>query len=372
MTLLERLTLPGPKRILALDGGGIRGALTLGYLERIQQMLRDRHQRPDLKLSDYFDLIGGTSTGAIIASALATGMDASEIKRIYIELGGKVFGKKQWRMWEALFDAAPLEAELQRVFGDLCLGDARVLTGLCIVTKRADTGSTWPLINHPRGKYYKHNSPILLRNAVRASAAAPTYFVPEKFDVGFGEVGAFVDGGVSMANNPALQLFLVATLKGFPFRYPIGEHNLLLVSVGTGTWRRHDRADVVAEGKVWNWASEVPSMLMEDASWQNQLLLQYLSRTPTPWEIDAEVGDLASDLLTPEPALTYLRYNVWLETPALQALGLTTLAPRAEALREMSAAENRDALALVGDTAAAWDVRDEHFPDAFNLPQPGK
>lgn len=371
MALLDRLTAPGPKRILALDGGGIRGALTLGYLEQIEGLLQTRHQRPNLTLSDYFDIIGGTSTGAIIAAALAIGMPAAKIKQIYLELGGKVFGKKKWKVWEALFDAEPLKQELARVFGDVTLDAAEIKTGLCVVAKRADTGSTWPLINHPRGKFFEHNRHILLRDAVRASTAAPTYFVPEKFDVGFGEVGAFVDGGVSMANNPALQLFLVATLKGFPFRYPVGEHNLLLVSVGTGTWRRHDNPDTVAEGKLWNWASEVPSMLMEDASWQNQLLLQYLSRTPTPWEIDQEVGDLATDLLPPAPALTYLRYNVWLETPALQALGLTTLAPRAEALREMSAAENRDALASIGAAAAAWQVHDQHFPDAFNLTSAG-
>ena len=77
MTLLERLTAEGPKRILALDGGGIRGVLTLGFLERIEQILRDRHNNPNLRLSDYFDLIGGTSTGSIIASALAIGMEVS-------------------------------------------------------------------------------------------------------------------------------------------------------------------------------------------------------------------------------------------------------------------------------------------------------
>ena len=66
MSLLQRLRAPGPKRILALDGGGIRGALTLGYLKRIEAILRTRHNRPDLRLCDYFDLVGGTSTGAIM------------------------------------------------------------------------------------------------------------------------------------------------------------------------------------------------------------------------------------------------------------------------------------------------------------------
>ncbi len=367
MALLERLTSDGPKRILALDGGGIRGALTLGFLQKIEQILRIRHQKEDLKLCDYFDLIGGTSTGAIIAGALAIGMEASEIKKMYLNLGGRVFGKKKLKKWVALFDAGPLNKELKNVFKERILGDSSIKTGLCIIAKRADTRSTWPLINHPKGKYYKKNKGILLRNAVRASTAAPVFFVPEKFDVGEGEIGAFVDGGVSMANNPSLQLLLVATLKGFPFHWQTGQDQLLLVSVGTGVWQQRDNVDDVAKAKAWDWAKEVPSMLMEDASWQNQLLLQFLSRTPTPWLIDREVGDLSSDLLTPEPVLSYLRYNVRLETNSLQELGMAELVPKLKSLREMSAAENRKDLARIGEMAATQQAKDEHFPDAFNV-----
>jgi patatin-like phospholipase len=367
MDLIDRLTSPGPKRILALDGGGIRGALTLGFLERIEGILRRRLLRPDLKLCDYFDLIGGTSTGAIIAAGLAIGLDAAAIKAMYLELGGRVFGKKSWKKWESFYDDKPLAEELEKLFGQRTLGDGKIGTGLCIVTKRADTASTWPLINHPRGKYYERNARIPLRVAVRASTAAPAYFVPELVEYEPGQSGAFVDGGVSMANNPALQLFLVATLKGFPFRWPTGEHELLLVSVGTGMWERHGAAESIVDDKVWDWAKNVPGLLMDDATWQNQLILQYLSRSATPWQIDEEVGDLAGDLLTAEPVLTYLRYNVRLETGALAALGLSDLAPRALDLREMSKAENRADLARIGDAAAATMVRDEHFPDAFNV-----
>ena len=368
MALIDRLTAPGPKRMLALDGGGIRGALTLGYLERIERLLRVRHQKPDLVLSDYFDLIGGTSTGAIIAAALAIGKDAGSIKQLYLELGGGVFSKRKLKVWDAFFSHEPLEKELKKLFGDRTLGDDSIRTGLCIVTKRADTASVWPLINHPRGKYYAANGPIPLRQAVRASTAAPTFFVPEMVDVGNGQRGCFVDGGVSMANNPGLQLFLVATLKGFPFRWPVGEKSLLLVSVGTGMWERHGAAESIADDKLWDWAKNVPGLLMDDATWQNQLLLQAFSRTVTPFEIDREVGDLSGDLLTREPLLTYLRYNARLETAALQALGLTDLAPKAEALREMSAGGNRGDLARIGEASAHAQVRDEHFPDEFNLP----
>ena len=81
----------GPKRILALDGGGIRGVLTLEYLEAIEALLRQRRADPDLLLSDYFDLIGGTSTGSIIAAGLACGMSVKDIKSLYYGLGAKVF-----------------------------------------------------------------------------------------------------------------------------------------------------------------------------------------------------------------------------------------------------------------------------------------
>ena len=191
--------------------------------------------------------------------------------------------------------------------------------------------------------------------------------MPELLEVGQGEIGAFVDGGVSMALNPALQLFLVATLNGFPFHWPTGEDKLLLVSVGTGVWSRREDPQVIAKGKLWDWAIQIPSMLMEDADWQNQLLLQYMSRSKTPWKIDSEVNDLASDLLTPEPVLSYLRYNVWLEDQALRELGLTEQAQRANSLRQMSAAENLPDLATIGEAAAQRQVRPEHFPAAFDL-----
>ena len=366
MALLERLTAEGPKRILALDGGGIRGALTLGYLERIESILRQRLRRPDLRLCDYFDLVGGTSTGSIIAAALAIGLDAAQIKQMYLDLGGRVFGRKKLAFWDARFSEEALKEELLKLFGDRTLGDPSIRTGLCVMTKRADTVSPWPLLNHPRGTFYAKNAPILLRDAVRASTAAPTYFVPQKLDVGGGEMGGFVDGGVSMANNPALQLFLVATLKGFPFRWPVGETRLLLVSVGTGFWTRTGTVGDVTDANILDWAKRVPELLMDDATWQNQLILQYLSRSATRWPIDLEVGDLSDDLLTPEPALTYLRYDARLEPAFLSALGLTDLAPRADELREMSEAKNRADLARIGEAAAARDVLEEHLPRAFD------
>ena len=89
--LRARLREPGPKRLLALDGGGIRGLVTVGYLARIEALLRERHGRNDLVLADYFDLIGGTSTGSIIATGLALGWEVARIRELYLELGEKAF-----------------------------------------------------------------------------------------------------------------------------------------------------------------------------------------------------------------------------------------------------------------------------------------
>ena len=364
--LKRRLTSKGPKRILALDGGGIRGTITLGFLARIEQVLRDRLGRADLVLADYFDLIGGTSTGAIIAACLAMGMPAEEIRARYLDLGGAVFARKRWDLWNARFDARPLTQQLTEVFGDCTLGDECLKTGLCIIAKRADTGSIWPLINHPDGTFYDANRTILLRDALRASTAAPTFFTPVQIDLGGGQAAAFIDGGVSMANNPALQLLLVATLGGFPFHWDRGADNLLLVSLGNGHRRHKEDAVKLARSSVLTWASQVPRQLIEDASWHTQLMLQYISRSVTPWAIDLEVGNLEGDLLTSEPVLTYLRYDVALEAAALQALGLDDLAPRAEDLFDMAAADNRFDLARIGDVAARAQIFDEHFPVAFD------
>ncbi len=93
----EHLFGEGPKRILALDGGGIRGMLTLSYLDTIERVLRKRHDNDHLVLSDYFDLIGGTSTGAIIAAGLAKGYSVSELQKLYRKLAADVFRRRLWR-----------------------------------------------------------------------------------------------------------------------------------------------------------------------------------------------------------------------------------------------------------------------------------
>jgi predicted acylesterase/phospholipase RssA len=85
-----------PKKLLALDGGGIRGALSLEFLRTLEQRLRE-HYHDKLVLADYFDYIGGTSTGAIIAAGLALGKEVEELQAMYRDLGKKIFSKRSCR-----------------------------------------------------------------------------------------------------------------------------------------------------------------------------------------------------------------------------------------------------------------------------------
>lgn len=364
----------GPKRILSLDGGGIRGALTLGYLKKIESIIRNKEQDDSMLLCDYFDLIGGTSTGSIIAAGLAIGMEVDEITELYLKLGGEIFGKKRswWKPWEtfkylkAEYDYTALKKSLKKTFGEVLIGGPEIKTGLCIVAKRADTNSTWPIINHPGGKFFDsdvgRNKDIPLWEAVRASSAAPTYFVPQRIHVGNEEHGAFVDGGVSMANNPSLTLLMVATLKGFPFGWEMGEDKLEIVSLGTGYNVFSKKTDEIEDNWVLSWAKSVPDMLMQDASWQNQLILQWLSNSPTAVEIDTEANTLEGDYIGGKPLIKYLRYNFPMTVDTLNALGIDQAFNQedVENLIEMSNAENRYQLLEIGKRDAKRISKD-HF-----------
>lgn len=353
------------KKILALSGGGYRGILSLAYLEKIENLLAKRENNPNYRLCDYFDLIGGTSTGAIIAGALSIGMSVSEVTKLYLGLGDKIFGKKyKWyknpiKLYKARFDFRPLENELKRVFKDITLGSDRIKTNLCIITKRADTLSTWPLINNPKGKYFEHNKNILLSQLIRASAAAPTYFLPQKIDVGFGEVGSFIDGGVSLSNNPSLQLFLVATLEGFKYNWETGEDKLSIISVGTGSYSKKFNPDKIAKKGLIGWAKMIPELFMHDADYLNQTMLQYLSSSKKPVAIDSEIGDLKNDLLSAQSALHYIRYNRSLNKESLSELGFNLSQEEVESLVEMSNAQHMELLYKIGKSAAEIEVKIE-------------
>jgi predicted acylesterase/phospholipase RssA len=374
----------GAKRILSLDGGGLRGMLTLQVLRRIEGLLQERFADPALCLGDYFDLIAGTSTGAIIAAGLSLGMSVDEIEEHYRALGNKVFMRSFWRrgLLQDAYDASAVAEALRGVFGDRTLASPDFRTGLMVVAKRLDTGSTWVLTNHPEARYFKANParPATLPNGeyplwqvVRASTAAPTFFAPEKIRIhssaepGREDVeGFFVDGGCSPHNNPALQALMTATMEGYRFNWPTGPDKLLVVSVGTG--KANPAVDTRSRFAGLAAAQGVLALknLMEDCSDLVETMLQWLSSpSATAREIDREMGQ-CGPAFGGEGLLTYHRYNA-LCTPAWveQALGREMAAKDLDDLQEMDRPENLDALRDLGKDVAE-QVRPEHLPEAFD------
>ena len=147
------------------------------------------------RLADWFDLVGGTSTGALIAGAVALGFNTEHIKSFYIERAPFIFQRPFWRIpgLQAKFDARALQQEIDTIVEDRTLDSDELITGLSVVAKRIDTGSPWILTNNPRSPYWESKAPDPANNdpgyignrhyrlgtLVRASTAAPHFFDPE-------------------------------------------------------------------------------------------------------------------------------------------------------------------------------------------------
>lgn len=368
----ERQELSRPKRLLAIDGGGLRGALSLEILAAIETGLRSRYHRPDLVLADYFDYVAGTSTGAIIAAALALGRPVDEVRRRYESLGQKVFARRFLPMQiRSRYKDGPLRKELDDFFGaGRTLGDPGLQTLLLVVMHNTVTDSPWPLSNCTLAKYNRadrnlisvpdRNLDIPLAPLVRASTAAPVYFEPQSLTVGRSEF-LFQDGGVTPFNNPALLLFLMATLPEYGLRWPAGEESLLLVSVGTGSAAAvHPK---LRPGKVtlaFN-ASNLPSVFMNGASVGQDLLCRSLGRCRAGQPLDREFGArLDVPGVSGQSLFTYVRYNADLSDEALEAFGVSDPKQR-KRVRKLDAVKEIPLLQKLGRHAAADVDLDRHF-----------
>lgn len=382
----ERWEPNGRKRILSLDGGGVRGALSLGVLESVERLVRERLGREDARLCDYFDLIAGTSTGSIIAAGLALGMSVEELSKHYRTLGTTIFEKRWYRfgvLWPKYSEKA-LSAALREILGETTtLGDEKLKTGLMVITKRLDTSSVWPLTNNPRGPYYGPradapghvpNKDYRLWQVIRASTAAPHYFSGEKLNIDAAiqgsdetrpaQVGVFVDGGASPHNNPALQALLYVCAKGYGIGWETGDDKLLIVSVGTG------RKPPVKLRSFWyrlaaGHAGSALVSVLDDNAQLVETMLQWNSEALNPRIIDGELGTMAGDLLAKAPLFSYLRYDADLTAEALEELGQVLPPKELEKIGDMDRPENIDRLFEIG-RALGKRVATDHFPRAFD------
>jgi len=395
-----KLAKSGPRKLLALDGGGIRGLITIEILARIESILRERSRNPSLVLADYFDYIAGTSTGAVIGTLLALGKPVDEIRRIYLDCGRMMFDKntimgrleslgnelphgtavvqaaelgayyvKRWageREAYAKYPDKPLADKLKELVGDdTTLATDNLRTLLLLVLSDATTDSPWPLSNNPRAKYNdparrNSNAKFPLWQVVRASTAAPTFFPPQEIRIG-SDTFVFVDGGVTSYNNPSFQLFLQATLEPYGVMWPAGEKNMLLVSIGTGLnpniQQGLRRADMHAAAAI----STATEALFNAAMYQQDQLCRVFGRCLCGETLDREIGDLVGTKGPADPSrlFTYVRYNATLSAEGLKDLGLARIAPKD--VESLDSVEHMKELQDVGAAVAERKVKAEHF-----------
>lgn len=376
--LENRYKTKGPRKLLALDGGGIRGVLTLQVLIRMEELLREHSgQGDDFRLCNYFDYIGGTSTGAIIAAGLARGMSAQELSEFYMKAGPAMFDKSfiLFRL-RHLYESKPLVGELQKTFGDdTNLFPQHLKCLLLVVTRNVSTDSPWPISSNPDAKYNRPDRPdcnlcIPLWQLVRASTAAPIYFAPEVLQWDPNDPSktfVFEDGGLTPYNNPSFLLQRMATTKQYNLNWDHGEHNLLVMSVGTGSAPKVD-AEVYSSGKsAFTNLANFPAALMYGAQVDQDINCRTVGRCVYGAPIDRELGDLiprdeggkviptAVDL---GRRFLYARYNAELTSKWLNDHGLGDVDPAKVA--QLDSVEHIHDLVRVGQKVAD-DVKIEHF-----------
>ena len=370
MSLQQKIGGDGPKKILALDGGGIRGMITIEILKKIEDLLRKKTGgKGKFVLADYFDYISGTSTGAIIAAALSLGWSVDKIRKFYINSGEQMFDKASLlKKFKYQYEDEALKDMLKKDFGArTTLGSENLKTLLMMVMRNSTTDSPWPVSNNPGAKYNLRkrddcNLNLPLWQLVRASTAAPVYFPPEKVRIGKHDF-VFVDGGITTYNNPSFQTFLMATLGPYNLGWETGEDRLLIVSIGTGT-SPDANADLSPNqmNLLYN-ASSLPSALMFAALNEQDLLCRTFGKCLCGDELDREVGDLMDEKGTMKrpvtaPLFTYARYNAELSRDGLDKLGLNGIQP--EDVQKLDSVAHIKELQKVGQ-AVARKVTKEHF-----------
>jgi hypothetical protein len=362
-----------PKRLLCIDGRGLCGLIPAQSLIEIEKQLNDLTGDPQ-PLYKRFDLIGGTSTGAILAAGLAQGMTPQELSDFYVELGPKIFDEENiiTRFWHK-YPSAPIEKHLQDKLGaTTTLGSPGLKTLVLLVAKNATLGNNWFFTNNPSNKFFATNRDLLLWQIVRASSAAPTYFPPFTMQIPDGNGGSssyeFIDGGVSSYNNPSLQVFLEATEPSYGLGWPTGVENLLMISLGTGFSEVEIPAGNAKRYELLDWAPYMIRELMNEANLQQNILMHLISKHVSIPPKNAAAAPQAPAGTPSEPALvrlssglggnkllTYQRITVELTKERLQGLGLPDIDP--VRVREMDAVDQIDNMRRVGVAVAQEQVR---------------
>ncbi len=249
-------------RILSIDGGGIRGIIPGKVLIQLENEIRNQYGT-DKNISDYFDLITGTSTGGILALGLCIPdknnlpkYNAQDLLDIYVDRGDDIFDTSIWKSITSVgglndekYDAHELEDALNDYFNDVMLSH---LLKHCLITaydiKRRKTHF---FRSSAASKDKRHN--FLVRDVARATSAAPTFFQPARIKSSANIIYPLIDGGL-FANNPTMCAYAEAR----NVHQISGSEEMTILSLGTGESKK---SYPYTAAKDWGAASWIKPVL---------------------------------------------------------------------------------------------------------------
>ncbi len=231
MKAFAKLNITKKRAILCLDGGGMRGILTIQLLKKLEEVA-------GMPCYQLFDMVAGTSTGAIIAGLIVTGHTAADIEKKYESLITEVFDHKllHYRFLRPpAFSKEKYRELLKEIINDVSLEQACAATDTDLMITSQDMSAAeetfFSCFKQADGTYHGTYKDVLLRAVMETTMSAPTYFYPFE---------RFVDGGTTTYNNPSLAAFMEATSfsapKGVNCVYEMTD--LCLFSFGTGISRQ--------------------------------------------------------------------------------------------------------------------------------------
>lgn len=275
------------KRILSIDGGGIRGIIPGMLLVALEDKIKRITKDPQAHLSQYFDFFAGTSTGGILASILLCPhpddptkprFSAQDALNIYVEHGTEIFTTSSWRRFlnqfgllSELYDEHVLEKVLDSYFGDLKLSQ---LIKPCIITAYNIELRKNHLFRQQKAISHGDSRDFYLKDVCRATSAAPTYFsVAEIYSIA-GTRYPLVDGGV-FAHNPAISALLevLKTYKTFKI------DDVHILSLGTGIAKNAYRYEDFKKQKAISIGPALVDIMTSSSSESNDYFLRQLFRS---------------------------------------------------------------------------------------------
>lgn len=264
--------------ILSIDGGGIRGVYAATILCKMQEAL-------GINFIEEFDLIVGTSTGAIIAAGLTIGISPDRIVDIYKEQIGVIFKKPFWSgVVTPKYDSAKLKQVLEEVFEDKTFSDVK--TRLMVTATNISDGMPWVFksLYHER---LTRDKGVKLADAVLASCSAPLYFNPYEHNQQL-----LVDGGL-WANNPAL----AALVEALGDNIDVKRYKTRLLSIGTGISIKHYPIEwVEKEWGATRWGTGLIDVIFNMQSFSVEKYLNTIMNKEQYLRINFNVdGNLATD-----------------------------------------------------------------------------